>query len=127
MRNIVIHMQSSLTARAYERMLLSDMKDCKPIVADGLEDVVEQCRLFRPYALLLEVTSYSPWKLCERLEIWQTVHQLLPSCKCMLAVDENADARLAEAVAACKKNGQIDAFVFTSASDRYLAALLETL
>lgn len=48
MRSIVIDMQSGLTARGYERMLLSDMKDCKPIVAGGPEDVVEQCRMFRP-------------------------------------------------------------------------------
>lgn len=69
MRSIVIDMQSGLTARGYERMLLSDMKDCKPIVAGGPEDVVEQCRMFRPYALLMEVTCYTPWKLCERLKL----------------------------------------------------------
>lgn len=127
MRSIVIDMQSGLTARGYERMLLSDMKDCKPIVAGGPEDVVEQCRMFRPYALLMEVTCYTPWKLCERLKLWAAVKKLLPGCKCVFAVDENADAKLADEVAVCKKNGQIDAFIFTSSSDRYLAALLETL
>ena len=127
MQTIVIDMQSNLTARGYERMLLSDMKDCKPIVAEGPEDVVEQCRMFRPYALLMEVTAYTPCRLCERLKTWEAVKRLLPDCKCVLAVDENADARLADEVAACKKNGRIDAFVFTSSSDRYLAALLETL
>ena len=127
MRNIVIDMQSALTARGYERMLLQDMRDCNPIISDSPEFTVEQCRLFRPYALLMEVTGYTPWMLNERLRIWEKVKKQLPDCKCMLAVDENADAELAGQVANCKKEGRIDAFIFTSVSDKFLAAVLETL
>ena len=126
-RNIVIDMQSALTARGYERMLLQDMRDCNPIISDSPEFTVEQCRLFRPYALLMEVTGYTPWMLNERLRIWEKVKKQLPDCKCMLAVDENADAELAGQVANCKKEGRIDAFIFTSVSDKFLAAVLETL
>ena len=120
-------MQSALTARGYERMLLQDMRDCNPIISDSPEFTVEQCRLFRPYALLMEVTGYTPWMLNERLRIWEKVKKQLPDCKCMLAVDENADAELAGQVANCKKEGRIDAFIFTSVSDKFLAAALETL
>lgn len=127
MRNIVIDMQSALTARGYERMLLQDMRDCHPIISDSPEFTVEQCRLFRPYALLMEVTGYTPWMLEERLRTWETVKRQLPDCKCVLAVDEYADAKLADEVARCKKDGKIDAFLFTSSSDRFLVAMLENL
>ncbi len=120
-------MQSILTARGYERILLGDMPDCKPIVSERPEQTVEQCRLFKPYALLMEVTGYKPWMLPERLKLCGEVKRLLPDCKCVLAVDENADAALAREVAHCKGLGKIDAFIFTSSSDRYLVAMLENL
>lgn len=127
MRRIVIDMQSGLTARGYERILLSDMAEVQPIVSDGPEATVELCKLFRPYALLMEVTGYAPWQLDARLRIWETVRRLVPGCRCVLVVDENADEALADAVVRCKKEGRIDAFLFPSSSDKFLVALLETL
>ena len=126
MRTIVINMQSTLVSRALERVLRQEMKDCNPIISERPEDTADQCRLFRPYALLMEVTGYMPWQLEQRLKICTAVHRQLPDCKFIFSVDENADPELADRVTQCKKDGQIDAFIYNSTSERYLAAILDS-
>ena len=123
---IVIDMQSTLMARAFERILQQDMHDCQPIVSESPHSTAEQCRLFKPRVLLMEVTGYTPWMLTERLRICETVRHQVPGCKFVLSVDENADPKLADKVARCKKDGLIDAFVYNSTSERYLAAILDS-
>lgn len=125
-RIIVIDMQSALMASAFERILRQDMTDCNPIISENPKNTAEQCRLFKPYALLMEVTGYAPWMLEERLRICETVRRQIPSCKFVLSVDENADPKLADRVKQCKKEGLIDAFIYNSTSERYLAAILDS-
>ena len=127
MRIIVIDMQSKLMSRALERVLQQEMTDCTPMISEGPDGTVEQCRLFRPYALFMEVTGYMPWSLEERLKICQSVRKSLPECKFVFSVDENAAPRLADRVTRCKKDGKIDAFIYNSTSERYLAAILDSL
>ena len=127
MRIIVIDMQSTLVSRAFERILRQDMKDCNPIISERPEDTAEQCRLWGPYALLMEVTPYTPWMLEERLRICETVRRQGNGCKFVFSVDENADPELADRVTQCKKDGLIDAFIYNSTSERYLAAVLDSL
>ena len=127
MRLIVLDMQSQLVARALDRVLRMEMTDCNPIISDSPESTVEQCRLFRPYALFMEVTGYTPWMLEERLKICETVRRQGNGCKFVLSVDENAEPKLANRVMQCKKDGLIDAFIYNSTSERYLAAILESL
>ena len=127
MRIIVIDMQSKLMSRVLERVLRQEMTDCTPIISEDPGGLVEQCRIFKPYALFLEVTPYAPWMLEERLKVCETVRRSLPECKCVLSVDENADLKLADRVTRCKKEGKIDAFIYNSTSERYLAAILDSL
>ena len=47
MRFIVIDMQSTLVARAFERILRQDLCDCTPIVSEDPRNTAEQCRLFQ--------------------------------------------------------------------------------
>lgn len=112
---------------ALERVLRQEMTDCTTVVSDGPESTVEQCRLFKPCILLMEVTSYTPWMLEERLKICDAVRRTVPMCKFVLSVDENADPKLADRVMQCKKKGRIDAFIYNSISERYLAAILDSL
>lgn len=126
-RTIVIDMQSTLVSRAFECILRQKMRDCNPIVSERPEDTAEQCRLFRPYALLMEVTGYTPWMLEERLRICEMVRNQGSGCKFVFAVDENAEPELAGRVTQCKKDGRIDAFIYNSTSERYLAAVLDSL
>lgn len=125
-RTIVIDMQSKLIASVFERILRQDMTDCNPMISEKPEDTAEQCRLFRPYALLMEVTGYTPWMLDERLKICEAVRRKVPGCKFVLSVDENAEPRLADKVKLCKKDGLIDAFIYNSVSERYLAAIMDS-
>lgn len=127
MRIIVIDMQSKLMARVVERVLQQEMTNCTPIISEGPDNAAEQCRLFKPYALFLEVTGYTPWMLEERLKICENVRRFLPECKFVFSVDENAEPKLADRVTQCKKNGKIDAFIYNSTSERYLAAILDSL
>ena len=127
MRIIILDMQSKLMSRALERVLRLEMDECTPIISEAPEDTAEQCRLFRPYALFMEVTGYTPWMLDERLKICESVRRTLPECKFVLSVDENADPKLAGRVVQCKKDGKIDAFIYNSTSERYLAAILDSL
>lgn len=126
MRIIVIDMQSKLMSRALERVLQQEMTDCTPIISEGPDSTAEQCRMFKPYALFMEVTGYTPWMLEERLKICETVRRTLPECKFVLSVDENANPKLADRVMRCKKEGIIDAFIYNSTSERYLAAILDS-
>ena len=126
MRIIVIDMQCTLIARAFERVLRQEMTDCNPIISEKPENTVEQCRLFKPYALLMEVTEYTPWMLKERLKICESVKKQVSDCKFVLSVDENANPKLADKVKQCKKDGLIDAFIYNSTSERYLAAILDS-
>ena len=126
MRFIVIDMQSTLVARAFERILRQDLCDCTPIVSEDPRNTAEQCRLFQADTLLMEVTGYMPWLLEERLRICAQVRRQAPGCKFVLSVDENAEPQLAERVKQCTKDGLIDAFIYNSTSERYLSALLDS-
>ena len=126
-RVIVIDMQSALVSRALERILRQDMTDCNPIISEHPENTVEQCILFKPYALLMEVTGFTPWMLEERLRICRQIRQRVPECKFVLSVNEYAEPELANRVRDCKKDGLIDAFVYNSTSDCYLAAILDSI
>ena len=125
-RVIVIDMQSTLVSRAFERILRQDMTDCNPIISERPENTAEQCFLFKPYALLMEVTGFTPWLLEERLRIIKQVRARVPGCKFILSVNEYAEPELADRVKDCKKEGLIDAFVYNSTNDRYLAAILDS-
>lgn len=127
LRTVVLDMQSGLYASAIRRSLVQEMTDCQVVISKTPEDTPGQCRVLQPYALLMEVTGYTPWKLSERLHIRDAVRESAPACRIILIVDEVADAALADEVKQAKQDGQIDAFLFASASERYLAAFLDSL
>jgi nitrogen regulatory protein PII len=88
---------------------------------------VDDCKWTAPYALLLEVTGYMPWKLIERLKIRDAVKEMYPDCKIVLIVDENAEKAVARKVKQAKKDGLIDQFIYGSISATYLADIVDSL
>ena len=84
--------------------------------------------LTSPFIRLIDVTKLkvSGFSVPIFLTICETVRHQVPGCKFVLSVDENADPKLADKVARCKKDGLIDAFVYNSTSERYLAAILDS-
>lgn len=127
MRRIVVDMQNFLFADAIARALKSADSDFDVRKSESPDKTVELCGLCQPYALLMEVTSYTPWTLEERLIIRDEVKQRMPDCKIVLIVDENAEKKLARRVLQSKKDGLIDNFIYGSISASYLSAVIDTL
>lgn len=127
MKKIVLDMQSTLYAKNMQRALMQDLKEWQPVIAERPDLTAELCRLHKPQALLMEVTGCTPWMLRERLTVRDKVRENDPACRIILAVEERADKQLAAEVAAAKRDGLVDEFIFLSMTDKYLPALLEAL
>ena len=127
MRRIVINMQNSLFCNAISETLLISGNELNPYSVDSPDKVIDECKWVVPYALLMEVTGYTPWKLCERMKIISSVRLQIPECKIVLIVDENAEKELAKEVRQAKKDGLIDQFIYGSISATYLADIVDSL
>lgn len=127
MWRIVVDMQNYLFTDAIARTLRSADSDFDVRRSENPEKTAELCSLCEPYALLMEVTGYTPWRLEERLKIRNEVKQRSPQCKIVLIVDENAEKKLAQRVLQAKKDGLIDNFIYGSVSATYLSAVIDTL
>ena len=127
MRRIVINMQNSLFCNAISETLRISGNELNPYSVDSPDKVIDECTWVGPYALLMEVTGYTPWKLCERMKIISSVRLQIPECKIVLIVDENAEKELAKEVRQAKKDGLIDQFIYGSISATYLADIVDSL
>ena len=127
MRRILINMQNALFCNAISETLRNSGNELDPYTVDNPDKVVDECKWVAPYAILMEVTGYTPWKLEERMKLRNAVKALLPECKIVLVVDENAEKEVAKLVKETKKNGLIDQFVYGSISASYLADIVDSL
>ena len=127
MRRIVINMQNSLFCDAIADTLRRSANDLDPYTVDSPERIVDECKWLAPYALLMEVTGYTPWLLSERMKIRDEVKKKCPNCKIVLIVDENAEREVASQVKQSKKDGLIDQFIYGSISASYLADIVDSL
>lgn len=127
MRRIVINMQNSLFCDAISETLRISENEFNPYSVDSPDKVFDECKWLVPYALLMEVTGFTPWNLCERMRIINSVRLQMPECKIVLIVDENAEKELAKEVRQAKKNGLIDQFIYGSISATYLADIVDSL
>ena len=127
MRRIVINMQNSLFCDAIADTLRRSANGLDPYTVDSPERIVDECKWLAPYALLMEVTGYTPWLLTERMKIRNQVKEMCPDCKIVLIVDENAEREVASRVKQSKKDGLIDQFIYGSISASYLADIVDSL
>lgn len=127
MKKIVLDMQSGLAAQAIRRILIQELDGYQVVISETPTQTAQHCKLFEPYALLMEVTGYTPWMLEERLAVRNEVKRQNPDCKVVILVDDVADKALAEKVKEAKKESLIDAFLFGSVTDSYLAAMMDSL
>ena len=127
MKRILINMQNTLFCNAIAETLRNSGNELDPYIADRPDSVMDECKWVAPYAVLMEVTGYTPWKLEERMKIRDAVKALLPECKIVLVVDENAEKEVAKLVKETKKEGLIDQFVYGSISASYLADIIDSL
>ena len=127
MRRIVINMQNALFCNAIAETLRRSGNELEPYTVDSPDKLVDDCKWICPYALLMEVTGYIPWRLEERLKIRDAVKEKNPGCKIVLVVDENAEKDVAKQVKQAKKDGRIDQFIYGSISASYLADIIDSL
>ena len=127
MRRIVINMQNSLFCNAIADTISRSGNELEPYTVASPDKVVDDCKWIAPYAVLMEVTGYSPWKLEERLRIRDAVKEKNLECKIVLIVDENAEKAIAKKIKQAKKDGIIDQFIYSSISASYLADIVDSL
>lgn len=120
MRKIVVDMQNFLFADALAGAFKNSLYDIDVIRTETPRDTVELCKLFQPFVLLMEVTGYTPWKLCERLRLRNEVKAACPDCKIALIVDSNTEKQAAKDIREAKKDGLIDQFLYSSVTAEYL-------
>ena len=127
MRRIAINMQNTLFCNAIADTLRRSGNELDPYTIDSPDKVVDECKWITPFALLMEVTGYTPWLLAERMKIRDAVKELNIGCKIVLIVDENAEKAVAGQVKQAKKDGLIDQFIYGSISATYLADIVDSL
>jgi len=127
MRRVVINMQNTLFGNAISETLRRSGNELDPYLVDSPDRVTDECKWIRPYALLMEVTGYTPWKLGERIKIRNAVKEMHPACKIVLVVDEITEKEIAKQVRELKKDGLIDQFIYGSISATYLADIMDSL
>lgn len=120
MRKIVVDMQNFLFADSVATAFRSSGYDIDVIRTESPKDTLELCQVYKPYVLIMEVTSYTPWKLDERLNLREQVKAVCPECKIALIVDSNTERQAAKDIRDAKKNGLIDQFFYGSMTAEHL-------
>ena len=65
MRRVVVNMQSRLLCSAISETLLRSGNGFVPYTVESPDKVADECKWIAPFALLMEVTGYIPWNLCD--------------------------------------------------------------
>lgn len=120
MKKIVVDMQNYLFADSVAAAFKNSDYDIDVVRAESPMNTVELCRLYKPFVLIMEVTGYTPWLLCERLKLRDKVKAVCPECKIALIVDSNSEKQAARDIRDAKKNGLIDQFFYGSMTAEYL-------
>lgn len=120
MKKIVVDMQNFLFADSIAAAFKNSNYDIDVVRAETPQDTVELCRVYKPFVLVMEVTAYTPWLLCERLKLRDRVRAVCSDCKIALIVDSNTERRAAKDIRDAKKNGLIDQFFYGSMTAEYL-------
>ena len=120
MQKIVVDMQNFLFADAVATAFRNSDYDIDVVRAESPKDTVEICRLYKPFLLVMEVTGFTPWQLCERLKLRNAVKAVCPECKVALIVDSNTEKQAAKNIRDAKKDGLIDQFFYGSMPAEYL-------
>ena len=120
MKKIVVDLQNYLFADSIAVAFRNSNYDIDVVRAETPQDTVELCRVYKPFVLLMEVTAYTPWLLCERMKLRDEVKATCPDCKIAIIVDSNTEKQAAKDIRDAKKNGIIDQFFYGSMSAEYL-------
>ena len=127
MRRVIVDMQNALFADAIATALQKFDSDFEVYQSEIPAKTTDMCAFMGANILIMEVTTYMPWRLEERIQIRDEVKAQNPGCKIVLVVDENTEKKLADKVRQAKKDGLIDNFIYGSGSSTYLSAVIDAL
>ena len=127
MRRVIVDMQNALFADAIATALQKFDSDFEVYQSEIPAKATDMCAFMGANILIMEVTTYMPWRLEERIQIRDEVKAQNPGCKIVLVVDENTEKKLADKVRQAKKDGLIDNFIYGSVSSTYLSAVIDAL
>ena len=127
MRRVIVDMQNALFADAIATALQKFDSDFEVYQSEIPAKTTDMCAFMGANILIMEVTTYMPWRLEERIQIRDEVKAQNPGCKIVLVVDENTEMKLADKVRQAKKDGLIDNFIYGSVSSTYLSAVIDAL
>ena len=120
MQKIVVDIQNFLFADSIAAAFRNSDYDIDVVRAETPNDTVELCQMYKPFVLVMEVTGYTPWLLCDRLRLRDEVKSVCPDCKIALLVDSNTEKQAAKDIRDAKKNGIMDQFFYGSMTSEYL-------
>ena len=120
MKKIVVDMQNFLFGDSIAAAFKNSNYDIDVIRAETPQNTVELCRVYKPFVLVMEVTAYTPWLLCERMKLRDEVKATCPDCKIALIVDSNTEKQAAKDIREAKKNCIIYQFFYGSMTAEYL-------
>ena len=120
MQKIVVDIQNFLFADSIAAAFRNSDYDIDVVRAETPNDTVELCQMYKPFVLVMEVTGYTPWLLCDRLRLRDEMKSVCPDCKIALLVDSNTEKQAAKDIRDAKKNGIIDQFFYGSMTSEYL-------
>ena len=81
MQKIVVDMQNFLFADSVAAAFKNSDYDIDVVRAESPKDTVELCQVYKPFVLVMEVTGYTPWLLCERLKLRDEVRRCVHIAK----------------------------------------------
>ena len=120
MKKIVVDMQNFLFGDSIAAAFKNSNYDIDVVRAETPQDTVELCRVYKPFVLVMEVTAYTQWLLCERMKLRDEVKTTCPDCKIAIIVDSNTEKQSAKDIRDAKKNGIIYQFFYGFMTAEYL-------
>ena len=120
MKNIVVCIGNDLLSEAIMNMLRSS-GEFKPfrLLVQKKSHIAFDCEAVAADILLMDVSYASGTTFETRLKEVKQVREKIPPCKLVLLCDENSAPDIAREVANAKKDGLIDAFFYSSVTEKY--------
>lgn len=128
MKNIVVCIGNGLLSEAIINML-KNSGEFKPfrVLIQKNSNIANDCEALSADILLIDVSYAFGTTIETRLNEAKQVRGKSSSCKIVMLCDENSAPEIAREVANAKKDGLIDAFFYSSVTEKYLMAALSTL
>lgn len=128
MKNIVVCIGNGLLSEAIINML-KNSGEFKPfrLLIQKKSNIANDCEALSADILLIDVSYAFGTTIETRLNEAKQVRGKSSSCKIVMLCDENSAPEIAREVANAKKDGLIDAFFYSSVTEKYLMAALSTL